>query len=79
MTTHRWWGLSLGPFVFGRVRETDNRPRRPRFFIGWIVVALILSASPGLGLLLALGLALFHGMYLLAVAVADTDDTEAPR
>lgn len=80
MTQHRWWGLSLGPFVFGQSTQVEpTGPGRPRFFIGWIAVALIATGSLLVGLALAAGLAIVQALYLIAEAVADTDDTENSR
>lgn len=77
MTEHRWSGVKIGPFMSGRI--TPVRQGRPRFFIGWITVALIASGSLLVGLALAVGLAILQATYLVAEAVADTDDTENSR
>jgi len=76
MTEQRWSGIKIGPFMSGRI--TPVRPRRPRFVVGWIVVALVASASLLAGLVLAVGLAITQAIYLTA-AVVDTDDTEESR
>lgn len=79
MTEHRWTGFKIGPFMSGRITPVDTANRRPRFFIGWIVVVLIASGSLLAGLALAVGLAIVQALYLIAEAVADTDDTENSR
>lgn len=74
VTRYQWRGFKLGPFSEGTLSEAEPETRgdrRESLLVWWVTVAFIFAASPAVGLLLAVPTAL----YLIARAVADTDDT----